>query len=181
MACIIASVSVARTHAPMVEPRITPTSPRDDVRLARLRRLAWWLDEGVRVPGTRIRFGLDPILGLVPGLGDVAGALLGGAILIEAHRRELSRTTLMRMAANIILDTAAGAVPLLGDVLDFVWKSNRRNLDLLERHTIKPSKAARTDRLWVVAVFGLLGATCVGVLVGVAFFAGAILKMLAGA
>ena len=87
----------------------------------------------------------------------------------------------MRMAANIILDTAAGAVPLLGDVLDFVWKSNRRNLDLLERHAVKPSKAAGTDRLWVVAVFVLLGATCLGVLAGAAFFAGAILKVLAGA
>jgi len=69
----------------VIEPRITLSSARDDVRLARLSRLAWWLDEGIRIPGTRIRFGLDPILGLVPGLGDVAGALLGGAILMEAY------------------------------------------------------------------------------------------------
>ena len=164
----------------MVEPRITLSSARDDERLARLRRLAWWLDEGIRVPGTRIRFGLDPILGLVPGLGDVAGALLGGAILIEAYRRRLSRTTLVRMAANILVDTAAGAVPLLGDAVDFVWKSNRRNLDLLERHTFQASRAARTDRLWVLTVFGALGLTCVGLLVGFAFLIGAALKMLAG-
>ena len=165
----------------MVEPRNALSSTRDDERLARLRRLAWWLDEGIRVPGTRIRFGLDPILGLIPGLGDVAGALLGGAILMEGYRRQLSRTTLMRMAANILLDTAAGAVPLLGDALDFVWKSNRKNLDLLERHYVKPSTAVRADRLWVMTVFGLLGATCVGLLVGVAFLAGAVLRMLASA
>lgn len=165
----------------MVELRISHSRAREDERLARLRRLAWWLDEGIRVPGTRIRFGLDPILGIIPGLGDVAGALLGGAILIEAYRRQMPRTTLMRMAANIILDTTAGAVPMLGDVFDFVWKSNRRNLDLLERHTIKPSKAARTDRLWVVTVFGLLGVTCVGLLLGFAFLVGAVLKMLANA
>lgn len=142
--------------------------------------MAWWLDEGIRVPGTRIRFGLDPILGLVPGLGDVAGALLGGAILMEAYRRQLSRTTLVRMAANIIIDTVAGAVPLLGDVVDFVWKSNRRNLDLLERHAFKPSKAARTDRLWLLTVFGVLGLTCVGILAGVAFLVGAALRELGG-
>jgi hypothetical protein len=164
----------------VVEQRTTLASARDDARLARLRRLAWWLDEGIRVPGTRIRFGLDPILGLIPGLGDVAGALLGGAILMEAYRRRLSRNTLVRMAANIIVDTAAGAGPLLGDAVDFVWKSNRRNLDLLERHTAKPAKAVRTDRLWVMTVFGLLAATCVGLLVGSAFLIGATLKELAG-
>ena len=164
----------------MVEPRITHQSARDDERLARLRRLAWWLDEGIRVPGTRIRFGLDPIFGLVPGLGDVVGALLGGAILMEAHRRRLSRTTLVRMAANIIVDTAVGAVPLLGDVVDFVWRSNRRNLDLLQRHTLEPSRSARTDRLWVMTLFGVLGLTCVGILAGLAFLVSATLKMLAG-
>ena len=164
----------------MVDPRITLSSAQDDERLARLRRLAWWLDEGIRVPGTRIRFGLDPILGLVPGLGDVAGALLGGAILMEAYRRRMPGATLTRMAANIILDTAVGTVPLLGDALDFVWKSNRRNLDLLERHAFKPSRAVRTDRLWVTIVFGLLGATCVGLLTGFVFLIRAALKMLAG-
>lgn len=165
----------------MVDPGITSTSTRDDDRLVRLRRLAWWLDEGIRVPGTRIRFGLDPVLGLVPGLGDVAGALLGVAILMEAHRRHMPGTTLVRMAANIIIDTTAGAVPLLGDALDFVWKSNRKNLDLLERHNLKPSQAAHTDRLWMMTVIGLLGATCVGVLAGLALFVGTALKMLAGA
>jgi len=164
----------------VIEPRITLSSERDDARLARLRRLAWWLDEGIRIPGTRIRFGLDPILGLVPGLGDVAGALLGGAILMEGYRRQLSRTTLMRMATNIIVDTATGAVPLLGDVVDFVWKSNRRNLDLLERHSSRPSRAAHTDRLWMVTVVGVLAVTCAGILAGFGFLVSATLKMLAG-
>ena len=181
MAGIIATISATRTYVPLVETRITHPSARDDDRLARLRRMAWWLDEGIRVPGTRIRFGLDPILGLVPGLGDVAGALLSGAILMEAYRRQLSRTTLVRMAANIIVDTVAGAVPLLGDVVDFLWKSNRRNLALLERHALEPSRSARTDRLWVMIVFGLLGMTCVGLLLGSAFLVGAAVRRLAGA
>ena len=104
--------------------------------------------------------------------------MLGGAILMEAYRRRMPRTTLMRMAANIIIDTAAGAVPLLGDALDFVWKSNRQNLDLLERHNFRPAKEARTDMLWVMTVFGLIGVTCVGILVGFAYLVGAALKML---
>ena len=178
MAGIIATISATRTYALVVEPRIAPSSARDDERLARLRRLAWWLDEGIRVPGTGIRFGLDPILGLVPGLGDVAGALLGGAILMEAYRRRMPGSTLLRMAANVILDTTAGAVPLIGDLFDFVWKSNRRNLDLLERHSFTPSKAARTDRLWVVTVFGLLGVTFVGLVAGMVYLVSVVLKML---
>lgn len=165
----------------MMEPRLTAVSAQDDERLAQLRRLAWWLDEGIRVPGTRIRFGLDPILGLVPGLGDVIGALLGASILMEAYRRQMPGITLVRMAVNVFVDTAVGAVPLLGDALDFVWKSNHRNLDLLERHEFKPLKAARTDRRWVMTVFGLLGATCVALLFGVAFAVRALLAMLAGA
>lgn len=162
----------------MVEPRIALSTARDDERLARLRRLARWLDEGIRVPGTGIRFGLDPILGLIPGLGDVAGALLGGAILMEAYRRRMPGITLLRMSANVILDTTAGTVPLLGDLFDFVWKSNRRNLDLLEHHSFTPSNAARTDRLWVMTVFGLLGVTCVGLLAGIAYLVSMVLKML---
>lgn len=106
--------------------------------------------------------------------------MLGGAILVEAYRRQLSRSTIARMAANIVLDTAAGAVPLLGDALDFVWKSNRRNLDILERHTSKPSSAARTDRLWSLIVIGALGAICLGLLAGFAFLVGTLLKILAG-
>ena len=165
----------------MIEPRDFPSRARDDDRLDRLRRLAWWLDEGISVPGTGIRFGLDPILGLVPGLGDAAGALLGGAILMEAYRRQVPRATLVRIATNIIIDAVAGVVPLLGDAFDFVWKSNRRNLDLLARHTSRPLTAARTDRLWMMTVFGLLALVCAGLLIGSAFLIGATLKILANA
>ncbi|HEV8304025.1 MAG TPA: DUF4112 domain-containing protein [Gemmatimonadales bacterium] len=104
-------------------------------RLTRLRRFATWLDAGIAIPGTRIRFGLDPLLGLVPGVGDAAGALLAGWILVEAIRLGASPATLVRIVSNIALDALIGAIPLLGDAFDFVWKANLKNVALLERHT----------------------------------------------
>lgn len=165
---------------PVIEPRQSPIVPGDDHRLARLRRLVWWLDEGIRLPGTRIRIGLDPILGLVPGLGDAAGALLGASILVEAVRRRVPKATLVRVVGNIIVDTVAGAVPVIGDVFDWVWKSNRRNLQLLERHSIAPLKARREDRLLVVSLFSLLIAICFGLLLAFAILAAAIVRGLTG-
>lgn len=163
-----------------IEPRQSPRVPAVDQRLARLRRLAWWLDEGVRVPGTSIRIGLDPILGLVPGLGDAAGALLGVSILVEAVRRGVPRATVIRVVGNIILDTVIGAVPVIGDVFDWVWKSNRRNLQLLERHSIEPLKSRRKDRLLVVSLLALLVVICVGLLFAFAMLGAAVVRVLTG-
>ena len=143
--------------------------------------MAWWLDEVIRVPGTRIRIGLDPLLGLIPGLGDVVGAFLSAAIVVESLRRGVPKSTVVRIVTNIILDTTIGALPVLGDLFDFAWKSNRRNLDLLERHVVHPSKAQRSDRLWLTIVFGVLGAVCAGLLIGFAFLVGAIVRLMTGA
>lgn len=164
----------------LVEPHIAPTSGPDRNRLARLRRLSWWLDEGIRVPGTRFRIGLDPVLGLVPGLGDTAGALMSAAILVEAVRHKVPRLTLVRMAVNVILDTSVGSIPLVGDIFDAVWKSNTRNLQLLERHSNEPLAAQRADRLVVGSLFGILFLLCVGLLLGFAFLTAAVLKYLVG-
>jgi hypothetical protein len=139
-------------------------------RLDRVRRLAVWLDSGIRIPGTQIRIGLDPILGLVPGLGDAAGAALSTGIFAEGIRRGVSRTTLLRMAANIVLDLLAGAVPILGDLFDAVLKANLRNVALLERQAADPQGARRGDRLFVVllsAALFLVGAALLAI--GVAF------------
>src|SRR5437867_5864282 len=111
-----------------------------------------WLDAGFRLPGTSLRFGLDPILGLIPGAGDAAGAVLAGWILVEALRMGASRATVLRIAGNVALDATLGAVPVLGDIFDFAWKANLRNVALLERHLAEPAQAARTDRSFVVLV-----------------------------
>jgi len=110
------------------------------------------LDAGIRVPGTGLRFGLDPILGLIPGGGDAAGAVLAGWIFVEAVRLGVSRATLTRIAANIAIDAFIGAIPVLGDIFDFAWKANLRNVALLERHLTAPVRADRADRTFVVAL-----------------------------
>lgn len=120
-----------------------------DVRFRSLKRFAEWLDSGIRIPGTSWRFGLDPILGLIPGFGDVAGAVLAGWIFVEAVRLGASRATLLRIAGNVALDASAGALPVVGDIFDFAWKANLRNVALLERHLAAPTDARRADRTFI--------------------------------
>jgi len=128
-------------------------------------KFAYWLDAGIRIPGTNLRFGLDPILGLIPGAGDAAGAVLAGWILVEAIRLGASRATVIRIAGNVALDAAVGAVPLIGDIFDFAWKANLRNVALLERHLAAPARAQRADRSFVLLVLFGVFAMALGLLV----------------
>ncbi|MEK7954480.1 DUF4112 domain-containing protein [Luteolibacter soli] len=91
------------------------------------------MDDFIRIPGTNIRIGLDPILGLFPGLGDTVASLVGLAIINEAGRRGVSRKVLIAMALNILANAAVGAVPVVGDLFSVWFKSNRRNHDLLQK------------------------------------------------
>src|SRR6185295_404160 len=102
--------------------------------LRRLERLARLLDSEFRVPGTRFRFGVDGLIGLAPGVGDAIGLALSAYIVMEAWRLGVPPHFLVRMIANIVVESAVGAVPIAGDLFDFVWKANRRNVDLLLRH-----------------------------------------------
>jgi hypothetical protein len=133
--------------------------------LKRSASLANLLDTVFRVPGTRLRFGLDPLLGLIPGAGDVAGVVLSGYIILEAARTGASGAVLLRMLANVGIDTILSAVPLLGDILDFGWKSNTRNLVLLQDHLTDPLGARSASRTFIVllclVLVGLLALTVV--------------------
>jgi hypothetical protein len=123
-------------------------------RLERLRRVGYLLDNSIPIPGTRIRVGLDAIIGLVPGIGDLVGGLLSLYILIEASRLGVSRAVLARMAWNIALDTLVGEVPILGDLFDAGFKANLRNLALLDGHVGRPAESQRASRRFV-ALLGL--------------------------
>lgn len=103
-------------------------------RLARLRRLAWLVDGALRVPGTRFRFGLNSVIGLLPFGGDAVLALVSLYIVWEAHRLGTPRPVLARMLGNVGIEAAAGAVPWLGDLFDVAFKANLRNLALLDEH-----------------------------------------------
>lgn len=149
--------------------------------LPHLRRAVLVLDDGIRVPGTSFRIGLDPVLGLVPGIGDVAGGALAVAIIGAAVRQGVSRYTLLRMAGNIALDAAVGVVPILGDLFDVVWKANRRNLTLLERHVAEPTATTRADRRFVALVLGGLVLLLVALLVAGVMLGLVMVRWLVGA
>ena len=111
-----------------------PWSPQDEARLKRVRVLSRLLDEQFRIPGTTQRIGLDGLLGLIPGVGDAAGALLSAYILYEAIRLGTPTSVLLRMVANIGIDTVVGAIPVAGDIFDIAWKANKKNAALLHTY-----------------------------------------------
>lgn len=131
-------------------------------RLERAERLAFLLDNAIRIPGTRFRFGLDPLLGLIPGLGDALGALASAWIVVEAARFGAPRPVLVRMVYNIGIDSLIGAVPGIGDAFDFVWKSDAKNVALLRRHLEQPDVVHRASRRLLLGVVLLLAAIAVG-------------------
>ncbi|TMT87401.1 DUF4112 domain-containing protein [Haloterrigena sp. H1] len=102
----------------------------DDGAIERMRFVAHALDEGIRVPGTDARVGLDPILGILPGAGDTAAAAVSLYVVVEAARMGVSSSTLLRMLANVGVDAIVGSVPVLGVVFDAFWKANTWNLEL---------------------------------------------------
>jgi hypothetical protein len=133
------------------------TIRESDVRtLAALRRWSVLLDSAFRVPGTQMTFGLDPILGLIPGLGDLTTPIFAGLLLLHAVRMKIPRVVQLRMVMNAAIDLAIGLLPVVGDLFDFGWKANVRNLALLERHAHLGSKPTAGDWLFVWIVMGLL-------------------------
>ncbi len=111
----------------------------------KLKALAWLLDSSIRLPGG-FRIGVDALLGLVPFLGDAAGVLLSGYIVIQAARLGTPPSVLLRMVLNVGLEGLIGLIPVIGDVFDAAWKANQRNVQLLGRHLDNPSNTAGASR-----------------------------------
>jgi Domain of unknown function (DUF4112) len=131
--------------------------PAPDPRhLDALRRWAVLLDSIFRVPGTSIRFGLDAIIGLVPGLGDVVAPVFTVAVLLTALRMRVPAVVQARMVLNALIDMVIGLVPLLGDLVDVAWKADLRNVALLERHARPGVPPSRGDYLFVFVCIGLV-------------------------
>lgn len=126
--------------------------PTDDT----LRRWAVLLDSAFRIPGTNIRFGLDALVGLVPGLGDLASPIFTVALLLEGTRRGLPAVVQARMVLNAAIDMLLGIVPVLGDMADVAWKANLRNLALLERYARPGARPEASDYLFVYLCIGFV-------------------------
>ncbi len=114
------------------------------------------MDNFFLVPGTNIRFGLDPIIGLIPGLGDTSGAIISALLILRGAKAGLPRIVLARMALNILINTVCGAIPILGDVFSVWFKSNQLNYALYQKHSGGTTKAAKTDWLFVISLVTIL-------------------------
>jgi hypothetical protein len=130
-----------------------------------LRRLAWLLDESIPLPGG-YRIGVDGILGLIPGVGDISTALLSSYVIYQARALGAPKSLLFRMGINVVLETIIGMVPLLGDLFDFYFKANLRNMALLDEFLQHPKITVRKSRIQA-AGFVLLVTLLVGLVVSV--------------
>jgi hypothetical protein len=140
-------------------------------RLKRLRGLAHFLDRSI--PLGRWRIGFDPIIGLIPGLGDWVGAVLSLYVLYEGARLGMPARVIARMGGNILVEAVVGAVPIVGDLFDFAWQANTRNLALIERH-YQPNYPPRSmEKIWA-----LVGGFVVLVLVAITALVYAMIKLL---
>lgn len=138
-----------------------------EVRLRRLRGLAWLLDRSIRLTG-KARIGLDPLLGLIPGLGDWAGAMVSLYVVYEALRLGISWKVLGRMLANIALEAIVGIVPILGDAFDFLWQANMRNVRLVDAYyhaRLKPRSGRSIAVFFVTITVLVLACTIATVLI----------------
>lgn len=142
--------------------------PATIAKLERLRYLSNLWDNALGVPGTKLRVGIESIVGLLPVGGDLIGLLLSCYILFDAIQFDLPKTILLRMVANIIIDAIVGVVPFFGDLFDTAWKANTRNVDLLEAHLHRPTLSHSANRrliflLWlgILAIVLILVGFCV--------------------
>ena len=115
-----------------------------------MRRWARIFDSAFRIPGTQITFGIDPLLGLFPGLGDLASPVFSLFLLWHGARLRVPKIVLARMVLNSLIDVAVGAVPVVGDLFDFAWKANAWNLALLEKHAMPGQRASSGDYVFVI-------------------------------
>jgi len=115
--------------------------------------LAKLMDSQFQIPGTNIRFGLDPLIGLVPGLGDFAGFLVSGYMILICARNGASGFLLARMTLNIIIDATIGSIPIIGDLFDFAYKANKRNLKLMHQHYVEGRHKGGAWKLVVPLLF----------------------------
>lgn len=172
-------MNITRTSGSYLE---TGPAPRSRSNTPDLDAIALLMDNAFRIPGLNIRFGLDAIIGLIPGLGDIITTLISLYVLAAAQRYGLTRITTARMGLNIAIDAIIGAIPLVGDAFDLVWKANQRNVALVQRHMNTPlhlrHKARRSDWFYVAAVAAVLVVILAGLIYGAYLVLAAIVNWL---
>ena len=141
--------------------RLKSLTRGQEQRLVALRRLSELLDSAFVVPGTNYRIGLDPLIGLLPMIGDMASPLFTMALLWQSYDLGIPKVVQLRMIFNAGVDALVGSIPVIGDLFDFGWKSNQRNMVLLDRHAYEERHATVSDWAFVTVMIVLLVAVAV--------------------
>lgn len=154
----------------ILEPDWEVLPPEEKAKRKGLEPLFKWLalimDEIIRVPGTNFRFGLDPLIGLIPGIGDTSSALVSAFALVQALRLGVPKILLTRMALNILANEVIGIIPVVGDAFSFWFKSNARNYEIIKNHRLGSAPPKRSDWLFVIGIlFVLFVVVCAGIAV----------------
>lgn len=147
-------------------------------RTSHHQKLAHWMDDRFTIPGTNIRFGLDPVLSLIPGAGDWLAGLISTYFILLGVRADVPPAVVLRMGFNILIDVVVGSIPLLGDIFDVGWKANTKNAALLEEYKADAKTTERHSRalLWTVAAVMFI--LVVGLLILIGWAIGELLEAL---
>jgi hypothetical protein len=143
--------TVAEPTSPLT-PEAPVLDPQRDAMLAMADLLAKILDSTVKIPGTPFYLGLDPLLGLIPGIGDLLANLMGTVILGLAARLQVPQIVIARMSLNLLINGTVGAIPVVGDLFSVWFRSHARNAELLRRAATEPYRETRQARLYVVGI-----------------------------
>ena len=133
----------------------------NEEKLNRLKRLSEKLDDSITIPGTERKIGLDPIIGLIPGGGDLVGGIISIYVMHSGIKMGVSRKTIIRMFVNIALEFVIGCIPILGDLFDATWKSNRRNVKLIEKSIMSEEK----NTIFGYLIIGILIKVLTGIII----------------
>ncbi|MFK5920669.1 MAG: DUF4112 domain-containing protein [Verrucomicrobiota bacterium] len=157
----------------MADKTSLPTEPRASKLSPASRKIAWVLDELIRVPGTKFRIGLDPILGLIPGGGEILPSIIACFLLADASRHGLPFKLLLKMSGNVFLNAVIGAIPLLGDAFSAYFKSNSRNYAMMQ-HFLESHHGDQSEGTWwplIFIIITLIGVTLLNVAIWLFFIA----------
>jgi hypothetical protein len=154
--------------------RVLPRDEGQEHLLAIADILAKVLDTSIRIPGTSWSIGLDPLLGLIPGIGDVIANLIGTVMLGIATRLQVPRIVLTRMSLNLLINGTVGAVPIVGDLFSVWFRSHARNAALLREAALKPDRETHADWFYVA---GIIGGTVALLLLTIAFVIWSVIKL----
>ena len=153
-----------------LSPAIPSKTPIGAASDEHLNLIATWLDDRFQIPGTNVRFGLDALIGWIPGIGDALASLASLFIVFAAWQRGAARITLLRMMLNLAIEDTLGAIPIVGDIAHIAWKANRRNYNLVMRDHGSPRRHTWQDWLFVVSALLIMLLLCVAPFVVLAYF-----------